>query len=208
MVENEVFRHSCQPLTERFLDLTKPLRVIAANEKPLWYGPGSFFRVGIYAVKKVDGCILPPIRQVPLLDTHNPGSVANVLGSVRNFMVVGKNLECDVFFSNTPAGKEALKKVREGHLTDFSVGYKVLEYRLEEGIVPQIAGPPYRGPIMIITKWYLGELSIVPIGRNRESKPKELERIQRAARREPVDKALYAVFLYSIIVALIALFFG
>ncbi len=119
-----------------------------------------------------DGMALPPGREsVPLLDAHNRGSVGSVLGSVRGFGPVElagglRGQEADLAFSaSDPAAVSAAAKMREGHITDVSVGYEVKESTwIPEGQKQIVAGREYEGPLKVSTAWQVKELSLVPIG--------------------------------------------
>ena len=68
-------------------------------------------------------------------------------------------------YSDTDEGKSAAQKTREGHLTDYSIGYRVLEsFFVPDGQKQMIAGDEYEGPVKVATKWELKELSATPIG--------------------------------------------
>ncbi len=149
---------------ETFDDESNSVRVVAVTENPvkIWDWQHQDFIDEILLIK---GLILPPSRKVPLLDSHNRSSVQSVLGSARRFVPNGDILECDVFFSGTSAGRNAAQNVKEGHLTDFSVGYLPLESKyLKEGEIDEIGGKILHGPLKITSKWMLKELSITPIG--------------------------------------------
>jgi len=147
-----------------FDDTRNSVRVVAVTENPVsvwdWERKSS-----IDEILLIDGAHLPPNGQIPLLDSHNRSSVTSVLGSARNFTPNGNILECDVFFSSTEAGKNAALNVKEGHLTDFSVGY----FPAESDYIPvgeekNINGRQFKGPVKVTTKWNLRELSLTPIG--------------------------------------------
>lgn len=109
--------------------------------------------------------------QVPLLDSHSRWSASDVLGSVRNIRIEGNQLLGTVHFSSTPGADEVFTKVREGHLTDFSVGYLVADARfIEDGMIEEIDGQEFTGPIKVATRWVLHELSICPIGADNQAK--------------------------------------
>lgn len=126
-----------------------------------------------------DGMVLPVVGQVPLLDAHSRASVADVLGSAADFQdcLVGKlaGKDCLVSFSSVQAGQDAATKVREGHITDVSVGYLVTEsYWVPEGEKQIINGKTYEGPVKVSTKWELREISLVPIGADNLAKVRSL----------------------------------
>ncbi len=170
-MEEQIFYTRKIPLqSASFHQNSRSVRVIAATETPLrFFNPLQM--KWEYIIHLVSGLVLPPSGQVPLLDTHDRTSVSSVIGSARNFRVAGKNLECDVFFSETQGGKEAAQKVREGHLTDFSVGYIILEaHRIPKGESKEINGRIFRGPIQINSRWRLIELSVAAVGRDENAK--------------------------------------
>ncbi|MDR1309215.1 MAG: HK97 family phage prohead protease [Deltaproteobacteria bacterium] len=115
----------------------------------------------------MSGVNLPAAGQVPLLDSHhNHEGVAAVLGSCRDIHVENGNaLVGTVFFSKTAAASEAFQKLREGHLTDFSVGYAIRKHEtLEDGASGVYDGAEVTGPCRVVKEWDLYELSICPIG--------------------------------------------
>lgn len=115
-------------------------------------------------------------EQVPLLDSHDRGTVETVLGSVTAIMVQGPELVGLVEFSSVPRAQDAMTKVQEGHLTDFSVGYAVEEsVWVPEGQSQVVGGRNFQGPVKVATKWTLRELSITPIGADSQAKARSLE---------------------------------
>lgn len=115
-------------------------------------------------------------EQVPLLDSHDRSTVETVLGSVSAIMVQGLELLGLVEFSSVPRAQDAMTKVQEGHLTDFSVGYAVEEsVWIPEGQSQAVDGRNFQGPVKVATKWTLRELSITPIGADSQAKARSLE---------------------------------
>ncbi len=212
-----------------FNDATRSVRVVAVTETPVYRSVPLLkllFPVPIIVV--VSGCQLPPSGQVPLLDSHNTSTVHAVLGSARNFAVVGSSLECDVFFSGTPAGLITAQKVREGHLTDFSIGFHVDLSKTEiirRGGFKLLNGNKILGPAVIHHRWFLDELSVVFQGANPDAKAREqagiiLERMDPLERILPtnwykqeaqpdsgrlLDRAFWGLILFILLAALIGL---
>lgn len=115
-------------------------------------------------------------EQVPLLDSHDRGTVDTVLGSVTAIMAQGSELVGLVEFSSVPRAQDAMTKVQEGHLTDFSIGYAVEESTwIPEGQSQAVDGRNFQGPVKVATKWTLRELSITPIGADSQAKARSLE---------------------------------
>jgi phage major head subunit gpT-like protein len=112
---------------------------------------------------------------VPLLDTHDRSSVRNVIGSVRGFIPAEtsgfKALQGKVQYSDTPEGKSAFQKTKEGHLRDYSVGYKVNHTtRIPTNEKAMIAGREFTGPVSVVDSWTLKEVSAVAIGADQYAK--------------------------------------
>jgi hypothetical protein len=127
----------------------------------------------------IDG--MEPVDSVPLLDNHNRYSVTDVLGSVRNMVISqsGKysSVDGDVFFSAASDVAAAEKKVSEGHITDGSVGYQYgaddVVYVGEDTSV-KINGKEYKGPVKVVTRWWIMEFSLTPIGADTLAKVKDI----------------------------------
>jgi len=131
-------------------------------------------------------------RQLPLLNTHSRYSIDDVLGSVKSIRVedvdgtraiVGR-LE---FAQDDQDADRAWNKVRQGHLTDVSVGYRVVEAtEVEPGNTASVGGREYKAGktrLRIATAWRLREVSVVPIGADQAAKTRlEGEQRTEAAR--------------------------
>ncbi|HRU04321.1 MAG TPA: Mu-like prophage major head subunit gpT family protein [Candidatus Brocadiia bacterium] len=107
--------------------------------------------------------------QLPLLDAHNRSSVKDQLGSVRNIRVEGDKLVGRDYFSSDEDAVRAFNKIAEGHVTDHSIGYRVLRsVTIEPGRQADIEGRVYKAPLdmplRVALAWAVKELSVVPIG--------------------------------------------
>jgi len=110
-------------------------------------------------------------KQLPLLNSHDRSGVEQVLGSVRDIRRDGDALVGTVHFSSVPEADSALTKVREGHLTDFSIGYSALKsVWVQEGESYAVGGRTFDGPIKLTTQFEIKELSICPIGADKLAK--------------------------------------
>jgi len=119
---------------------------------------------------------LPDSGRIPLLDSHNRASISGVLGSARNFQKNGNTLEAEVAFAETEGGRNAAVNVKDGHLTDFSVGYYPVEaVYLESGERREIGGRTLQGPMKVTTQWQLRELSVTAIGADRAATARSLD---------------------------------
>lgn len=132
----------------------------------------------IEEVLLLDG--LKPPQQVPLLNTHGRYDLNDVLGSVKAFaeyVVVGEIRGLTgrlTFVAGDPDADRAWNKVRQGHLTDVSVGYRVEEYTdISPNQRAVIAGREFSAGKLrkrVATKWTLREVSVVPIGADQLAK--------------------------------------
>lgn len=104
-------------------------------------------------------------RQLPIVDSHNPSTVRNVLGSVRDLSVVNGELVGRAVFAKDEASQEAYQKVRDGHLTDFSITASVNQVRtVAAGDSYVVRGVDVSGPAEIVTKWTPTDASLVATG--------------------------------------------
>ncbi|MDL2226554.1 hypothetical protein LJB86_02725 [Deltaproteobacteria bacterium OttesenSCG-928-M10] len=111
----------------------------------------------------MSGRVDPPGGQVPLLDSHDNYSVDKQLGSARDIRTEGQATIVRVFISSTR--DDVFTKIKEGHLTDCSVGYRIKEFtQLKEGETGEYEGLTVTGPCRVVTSWELVELSLCPIG--------------------------------------------
>lgn len=149
---------------------TRSVSVVAATEDPVeMYDSEMGGTIG--EVLPMATCKLPKSRQIPLLDTHNRYSVGDILGSARDLATDKDTLNARVVYSSVPKGEEAMTKTEEGHLSDFSIGYRVHKYaRLKAGETRTIGGKEYSGPLLVATSWTPRELSTCPIGADPRSK--------------------------------------
>ena len=116
-----------------------------------------------------DGMLVPACGQVPLLDSHNRFSVDDVLGHVRDFKEATAGeypaRTATVRFAEDAKSQSALGKVTGGHITDGSVGYRVLKsVYVPEGEQVAVNGRMFDGPVRVTYSWELKEFSITPIG--------------------------------------------
>ena len=116
--------------------------------------------------------------QVPLLDSHNRFSIDDQVGSIRNLRVESGQIIGRLYFASDEKSESAWLKVRDGHLTDLSGGYRVLEYKyVEAGQTEKIGGRSYTAdsdkPLRVSTKWKLREGSLTPIGADEMCKIRE-----------------------------------
>ena len=147
----------------------RSLEIVIATETPVRMFDWESGDI-IPEVLLAKGCVMP--RQVPLLDTHSRHTTSDVFGSVS-----GKKLEDGGFvlgtarFSATPRAEETFTKYKEGHLTDFSAGYRINDVtRVKKGEKVEIDGRTWKGPVNVATSWTLKEVSCCPIGADAKAK--------------------------------------
>ena len=147
----------------------RSVEVVASTESPVRIF--DFTRGPIDEVLLMDGLTLPDSGQVPLLDAHRRTSSRAVIGSFRDMRAEGGQLIGRAHFSETSGGRDAFQLVREGHLTDFSVGYLVEKAQfIPDGETQTVMGREFTGPVKVVTAWTLKELSTVPIGADDKAK--------------------------------------
>lgn len=137
------------------------------------------FELGGYApeILLMSGCRIPDSGKVVLLDTHSRFGTADVVGSYREMHIEADKVVGRAVFSGQPEGESAFAKLKEGHLTDFSMGYRVNAYaRVEAGKTAVIEGRSFRGPALVATDWTPRELSICPIGADPNAKARGARR--------------------------------
>ncbi len=105
----------------------RSVEVIGATEDPVEVFDYERYET-VLEILLMDGVELPKSRQVPLLDTHNRwDGTSSVLGSFREMKTENGQLTGRATFTSAPEAESPYTKLREGHLTDFSVGYRVID---------------------------------------------------------------------------------
>lgn len=142
----------------------RSVEVIGATEEPV---PVYDWQRGeiINEILLMSGCKIPDSNQTPLLDTHSRFDTSSVIGSFREIRIEGSKLIGRAYFSSAEEAQGPFLKVQEGHLTDFSVGYKQVNFVfIDAGQKQIIEGREFVGPLRITTEWLPKELSICAIG--------------------------------------------
>lgn len=148
-------------------EAARSVGVVLATEHPaqVW----DWERGLINEVLLMSGAEYP--EQVPFLDAHNRSSVESQLGSLRGLRVEGAEMPATAFFSKVPKADDAFTKVREGHVRDLSVGYRVFEsVWIPEGTTATVEGRTFTGPLKVSTRWQVKEGSLTPIGADEYAK--------------------------------------
>jgi hypothetical protein len=147
---------------------TRSVQAVLATDAPVQVLDMARWEI-IDETLRMDGAILPPSGQVPLLDAHNRFSIEAQLGSTRELRIEAGRLVGRRFFADTPAARDAESKVRDGHLSDGSIGYQVTRAEMipagESHLIDGrtfTAGPDR--PLRVALEWAVKEDSLVPIG--------------------------------------------
>jgi len=147
--------------------------VIATEDPVTVFDFGRYERID--EILLMSGVKFPMSRQLPLLDAHNRWSVGDQLGSTRNIRVEDDKLVGTNYFSTTPSADAAFSLIKEKHLTDNSVGYRVKKYTtIEPGQKAKVAGRLFTANkgqrLRITTDWEVVENSVVAIGADKNAK--------------------------------------
>jgi phage major head subunit gpT-like protein len=118
-----------------------------------------------------DGIEIPENGQVPYVDSHDRFTVDNQLGSVREMRVEGNSLIGRVYYAEDDKSDRAYRLALGGHLTDNSIGAQALEVvYLDEGESGKFSGREYHGPVKVITRSRMIEVSAVAVGADPNAK--------------------------------------
>lgn len=169
------FRKFPAPIAERSDDSSDSMTfdVIAATDAPCMM-PDYERQEYVPQVLLMSGVKLPANKRVPLLNTHDRSSADNVLGSADGFVTEDGELRGKVTFSSTES--KLATKFREGHVTDFSVGYLVeKQVYVPEGETRNIGGRSFTGPVNVVPQWRVKELSLCPIGADEQCKRRNFD---------------------------------
>lgn len=151
-------------------DETRTVTATISTEQPvvMW---DYRTRAAIDEVLVASGAQFP--SQVPLLDDHSRWGANSVLGSIRNPRMEGDRWRGTLHFAVNAGSQvdEIWQKVRQGHITDVSVGYRYGDgdyIDIQPGQSRSINGKNYRAStarvMRVVTKWTAREGSVTPIG--------------------------------------------
>lgn len=150
-------------------EATRSVEVVLSTENPARVY--DYERGVINEVLLMSGAQIPESRKLVMLDTHSRYETANIIGSAREIRVEGNQLVGRAQYSSAPEAEGAWIKTKEGHLTDYSIGYRVDKaVWIPEGQTSAIDGRTFTGPVQVATKWTPRELSAVPIGADSSAK--------------------------------------
>lgn len=151
-------------------ETTRSIEVVGATENPVPMMDWSRGEM-VPEVLLMSGCEIPENRQMPLLDNHDRFSASAVIGSFRDIKIANDHLIGRAYFSAAPEVEGIYTRVKEGHLTDFSAGYRVLKAQfIPSGQKQVIQGRSFEGPVKVVSKWTPKEMSICPLGGDAQAK--------------------------------------
>lgn len=115
--------------------------------------------------------------QMPLLANHSRWSLDDMLGSIRNLRLENGSIIGRLHFASDEDSERAWQKVRGGHITDVSVGYRVnASIEIQPGQTTNVNGMTYtagKRTLRVATQWTPKEGSLVPIGADQAAKIRE-----------------------------------
>lgn len=148
----------------------RSVEIVVATQEPTEVFDFERYEI-VKEILLIDGVEMPNSRQIPLLDTHQRFDTSSVVGSIRELKKEDSQLIGRAFFSSVADVDSIWQKVQEGHLTDFSAGYRPIDSRwIPEGESYQYKGKSFAGPVRITKRWRIKEGSIVPIGADEMAK--------------------------------------
>lgn len=137
-------------------------------------------------------------ERMPLLDSHQRWQSVDVVGSARGFRREGQQwVGRGYFAADDPEVDRIASRVRDGHITDVSIGYEVLSWvDIPTGQTQTVNGRSYTAAdrtLRITTRWRGRELSVTPIGADELAKIRQQHaaaRPQRNPRSRAMNKRL------------------
>lgn len=149
----------------------KRVQIILSTEKPvLMY---DWDRGYIDEILLVSAANFP--KQLPLLNSHSRYEISDVIGSIRDITKDDGELSGWAYFADTEEAEKGYKLVRDGHLTDVSIGYHVEKsHYAEREETISVNSKNYTASkirsLRVVTKYNVKEGSLTPIGANDEAK--------------------------------------
>ncbi len=160
---------------------TRSIEAVIATENPVLVIDWNRWEI-IEEVLLMSGFRAPANGQVPLLDTHDRSTIQKQLGSTRQLHTEGDKLIGRNFFSSSPEAEHAWTLTKEGHLTDNSAGYRVINsVIIPRGEQATVEGRPFKASatrdLRISTEWMHGETSVCPIGADEDAKNRNKQNV-------------------------------
>lgn len=109
----------------------RSLELVLATESPVDVWDISRGEV-LKETMRMDGVSIPDNGQIPLVDSHSRHTVQDVLGSIRELRTEGGRLLGRAFFADNELARQTFANYADGHLTDFSVGARIVELKYDD----------------------------------------------------------------------------
>jgi hypothetical protein len=123
-------------------------------------------------------------KQLPIVDSHDRSTVRNVLGSVRDIKIEDNALVGRAVFASDEDSQRAFSKLKEGHLTDFSVTATPKEIKkIPRGQTVTVNGQTLEGPVDLVTRWMVTDASLVGVGADVNSRVRSIRRALKSLKR-------------------------
>ena len=120
----------------------RSIEAVIATEAPVRVFDMRTFEI-IDEVLVIDGAVLR--EQIVLLDSHMRHGTENIRGSIRDLRKVADEVIGRLFLAGDERSLQDWNLIRDGHLTDVSVGYEVVEsVDLAPGTKMKVSGRDYQ----------------------------------------------------------------
>jgi len=130
-------------------------------------------------------------NQLPIVDSHDRGTVRNVLGSIRNIQIQGDEVVGQPMFARDANSQEAMMKVIDGHINDFSITADPLEIvEIPRGKTGQFGERLIEGPANVVTRWQPTDASLVAAGADVRSKVRRSYELSKGIARAMTAEAI------------------
>lgn len=130
-------------------------------------------------------------NQLPIVDSHDRGTVRNVLGSIRNIQIQGDEVVGQPMFARDANSQEAMMKVVDGHINDFSITADPLEIvEVPRGKTGQFGERFIEGPANVVTRWQPTDASLVAAGADVRSKVRRSYELSKGIARAMTAEAI------------------
>lgn len=147
-------------------DATSSIDVVIASENPVQRYDEERDEV-VSEILSMDGIVLrnPSKPQLPIVDSHDRSTTRNVFGSIRNLRVEGGEYVGTSSWARDQQSQDAYHKVKDGHITDFSITATPNEIQnIQRGETGIYRGQEIDGPADIVTSWTPTDASLVAVG--------------------------------------------
>ena len=152
-------------------DADRTVEVVIASENPVERYDEDRDDV-VREILDMDGIRMrnPDKPQLPIVDSHNRDTIRNVLGSIRGLKVEDGQFIGRATFASDQASQDAYQKLKDGHLTDFSITATPNEIQnIQRGEKGIFRDQEIDGPVDIVSSWTPTDASLVAVGADETS---------------------------------------